>query len=123
MVELVGIDAGAADTVQVRWRFLNYTAEERVLAGGVNQTDAEYLLTADAFLIDDAHQKKYLVVVGEDDIPVSSRHGGPEWVVIGPGETIEAWAKFPAPPAEAPHVSVHVPGAPPFVDIEIPTRE
>ena len=119
-VELIVIDVGLGDTIQVRWRYLNHTAEERILAGGVDHPDAEFLLTREAFLVDEVHKKKYLIVVDENDRPVASRHGGPSWVAIGPGETINAWAKFPAPPADAERVSVHIPGVPPFEDVAIP---
>lgn len=118
-VELVGIEVGPADTIQVRWRYLNHTTEERVLAGGIDQSAAEFLLTAETFLVDDEHQKKYRVVVDENDKPVASRHGGPDWVSIGPGETINAWAKFPAPADGTTQVSVHVPGVPPFEDVQL----
>lgn len=119
-VELVGVDTGAADTIQVRWRFLNHAAEERRLATTDDQPYPDYLLTADAFLFDDLHEKKYLVLVDENDLPIASRHGGPDGVVIGPGEQIDAWAKFPAPSTDTTLVSIHVPGAPPFTNIEIP---
>jgi len=120
-VELVGVDIGPADTIQVRWRYRNDTAEERVLAGGVDRPDAELLLTAEAFLVDDLHQKKYRVVVDANDQPVASRHGGPNWVAIGAGETINAWAKFPAPAEGTTQISVHVPGVPPFEDVKLST--
>ena len=117
-----GSDAGDADTLHVRWRYTNTTTEDRVLAGGTAEPQVRFLLTGGAYLVDQAHQKKHLVVTDQDDLPVASEHGGPDWIIIAPEETIEAWAKFPAPPEDVEVISVHIPGLPPFDDIPI-TRE
>lgn len=119
-VELMGLDRGEGETLEVRWRFHNHTAEPRVLASGSNRPDGASALTADAFLVDRAHQKKYLVLVDENDAPVASRHGGPEGITIAPGETLELWAKFPAPATDTTRLSVHVPVAPAFENVRLP---
>lgn len=39
--------------------------------------------------------------------------------VIGPGDTVDVYAKFPAPPADVSQMAVHVPGFPSFDDVRI----
>lgn len=107
------------DTVTARWTYSNATQEARTLAGGEDADSVPYLLTAGAYLLDAEHEKKYLVVHDAQGRPVTSRHGGPYDVVLEPGATIEAWAKFPAPSPPVQTMTLYVPGVPLFEDVRI----
>lgn len=109
----------SGDTVTARWTYSNATAEVLTLTGGDDADSVPYLLTAGAYLFDAEHEKKYLVVHDAEGRPVTSRYGGPYDVVLEPGATIEAWAKFPAPSPPVQTITLFVPGVPLFEDVPI----
>ncbi len=119
-VDLTEVRRAAGDTMNVRWRYTNTSGEDKLLAANVGSWYSPYLLAADTYLVDPEKQKKYLVITDSERRPVSSttRHEYGE-VTIAAGATINAWAKFPAPPEDVAQISVHVPGVIPFEEIPI----
>jgi outer membrane protein OmpA-like peptidoglycan-associated protein len=75
-----------------------------------------------AYVLDPKSRTKYTVARDKSGEPLSSStvklasQGG---VDLAPGQLLNAWAKFPAPPETVQKVSVTVDGAPPFDSIEI----
>jgi hypothetical protein len=118
-VALVEARRTSGDTVTVRWRYRNTTSEEKVLSEGGTAWSAVYRLTMDAYLIDAANKKKYLVITDAEKNPIASKHGDWQGVKLAGGQTLNAWAKFPAPPAEVEKITVNIPDVPPFEDAPI----
>ncbi len=70
---------------------------------------------AGVHLIDAARQKKYFVLRAADGSPLCS--GG--ITRIGPGERVELWADFPAPPQGTRSITVRIPRVPPITGVPI----
>lgn len=118
-VTLVEAKRTAGDSVTVKWRYRNTTGKDlKIAKGGTSWLDA-YQLTGDAFVVDTVNKKKYLVITDAEKYPLASKHGDWQGVTLTPGQTLSAWAKFPAPPAEVEKVSVTIPGVAPFEDVPI----
>jgi len=66
-------------------------------------------------LVDEANKKKYFVVRDSDGKCVCSR-GLKD---IGAGETINVWARFPAPPDDVQKISIVIPHFSPLDDVPI----
>ena len=108
-VALTEVLRASGDTLTVRWSYRNRTPEEKLFANKISET----------YLVDPVQGKKYLVVRDENDLPVTSRHDGPDGVHLPPGQTVDAWAKFAAPPDDVERISVYIPNLLPFEDIPI----
>jgi hypothetical protein len=118
-VALVEIRRTSGETVTVKWQYRNTTQQEvKVSKGGTSWADV-YQLTADAYLIDAVNKKKYLVIRDAENNWVASKHGDWQGTKLGPGQTMNAWAKFPAPPAGVQKITVNIPGVAPFEDVAI----
>lgn len=118
-VTLVEAKRTGGDSLTVKWRYRNTTPKDvKISKGGTSWLDT-YQLTADAFLIDAANKKKYLVITDAENYPLASKHGDWQGVTLAPGQTLSAWAKFPAPPADVEKISVTLAGVSPFEDVPI----
>ena len=117
-VELREVQRARGDTLNVRWRYTNTTQGDKLLATGLGWY-TPYKLAGDTYLVDPLNQKKYLVITDAERTPVVSRFGGEHEVVLGAGQTVNSWAKFPAPPPDVETISVCIPGVMPFEEIPI----
>ncbi|MBE3096222.1 MAG: hypothetical protein IMZ44_03715 [Planctomycetes bacterium] len=118
-VALVEVKRTSGDTVTVKWQYRNTTDQEiKISKGGSSWSDV-YQLTADAYLIDAVNKKKYLVIKDSQNYWVASKHGDWQGATIGPGQSLNAWAKFPAPPAAVETIAVNIPGTAPFEGVPI----
>jgi hypothetical protein len=118
-VTLVEVKRTAGDSVTAKWRYRNTAASDVKLLKGGTAWSEPYKLTADAFVIDPVNKKKYLVITDAERYPLSSKHGDWQGFTLAPGQSLSAWAKFPAPPADVEKVTVAIPGVPPFEDVPI----
>jgi pyruvate/2-oxoglutarate dehydrogenase complex dihydrolipoamide acyltransferase (E2) component len=118
-VTLVEAKRTGGDSVTVKWRYRNATASDVKVAKGGTSWISPYELTAEAFLVDPVNKKKYLVITDAEKLPLASKHGDWQGVTLKPGQTLSAWAKFPAPPADVEQITVSLPGVPPFEDVPV----
>lgn len=118
-VTLVEVRRTGGDSVTVKWRYRNTSANDVQLSKGGSSWIDPYRLTAEAFLVDSLNKKKYLVITDDQRVPLTSKHGDWQGVTLAPGQSLSAWAKFPAPPAGVEKVTVTIPGVPPFEDAPI----
>jgi hypothetical protein len=105
----------SGDAITVRWQYRTAVSEGVSIETG----DDPYALTREAFLFDDANQKKYMVVEDDAGRPVAAEHAHDAGVVVTVEAPIVAWAKFPAPPDGTDRLSFHLPGIEPFENVEI----
>ncbi len=118
-VTLVELKRTSGDSLTMRWRYRNTTgAEARLTKAGSSWYDP-YRLTGDSFLVDPVNRKKYLVITDAERVPLASKHGDWQGVTLEPGQTLSAWAKFPAPPPEVEKLTVTIAGVPPFEDVPV----
>ena len=117
-VELTEVARARGDTLNVRWRYTNTSQDDKVLATGLGWY-TPYKLAADTYLIDPVNQKKYLVITDSERQPVASRYGNDYEAVIRAGQTINTWAKFPAPATDVEMISIYIPGTMPFEGVPI----
>ena len=117
-VELTEVARARGDTLNVRWRYTNTSQDDKVLATGLGWY-TPYKLAADTYLIDPVNQKKYLVITDSEHQPVASRYGNDYEVVLRAGQTINTWAKFPAPAVDVETISIYIPGTMPFEGVPI----
>jgi pyruvate/2-oxoglutarate dehydrogenase complex dihydrolipoamide acyltransferase (E2) component len=118
-VTLVELKRTGGDSLTAEWRYRNTTsAAVKISKGGSSWLDP-YQLTAAAFLIDPVNKKKYLVITDDQKYPLASKHGDWQGVTLEPGQSLSAWAKFPAPPADVEQVTVTIAGVPPYEDVPI----
>ena len=117
-VELREIARARGDTLNLRWRYTNTTGEDKTLATGLGWY-TRCKISADTYLIDPANQKKYLVITDAERRPVASSFGGDYEVTLAAGDSINSWAKFPAPPSDVTEIDIYIPGVIPFEGIPI----
>ena len=72
-----------------------------------------------AYVLDEAHAKKYEVLKDEKDVYIATPYGTEG--LVGDG-TLTAWMKFPAPPIEVRTATIAIPQIPPFEDLPIQDR-
>ena len=118
-VTLVEVRRTSGDTLTVRWRLTNTAKEDRQVSKGGSGWYDVYRLTGDSYLIDPINKKKYLVVKDSQNAPVTSKHGDWQGVTLTAGQSLNAWAKFPAPPVEVETIAVYLTDVPPFEDVPI----
>jgi hypothetical protein len=118
-VTLVECRRTGGDSVTVKWRYRNATNASIKLSKGGSAWRDSYQLTADAFFIDPVNKKKYLVITDDQRLPLSSKHGDWQGVSLEPGQTLNAWAKLPAPPADVETITVTLPGVAPFERVPV----
>jgi hypothetical protein len=125
--------AGAIATQETNWKGVSATVTEFRRKG--NTLTAKVQLTnhggADArveikfsetYLIDTGAGKKFNVLKDEKGEYIASLKSGwaDRWYGdLKPGDSYLLWMKFPAPPAETKAITLQVPGAPPFEDLNI----
>jgi len=106
------------DAITVRWQY------RTGIEAGVTLSDADdpYALTRGAYLLDETHQKKYLVLEDDAGRPVAAEHtydDAGSGVVVRADASLTAWAKFPAPPGDVKQIAAHLPGVAPFESVAI----
>ena len=122
--ELAGVEVDllevsrTGDAITVRWQY------RTGIEAGVTLSDADdpQALTRGAYLLDETHQKKYLVLEDDAGRPVAAEHtydDAGSGVVVRADAPLTAWAKFPAPPGDVEQIAVHLPGVGPFEDVAI----
>ena len=79
-------------------------------------SDTSYFLGTNNDII---NQKKHLVLKADGNPITSQTTHDYGTLTLDPDGTINAWAKFPAPPSTVETVSVYISGVPPFEDIPI----
>ena len=92
------------DAITVRWQY------RTGIEAGVTLSDADdpYALTRGAYLLDETHQKKYLVLEDDAGRPVAAEHtydDAGSGVVVRADAPLTAWAKFPAAPGDVEQIA------------------
>ena len=118
-VALIQVNRASGDTLNVRWRYHNGTQEEQTLFEVLSSWYTQYKLAADTYILDLENQKKHLVLTADGNPITSQTTHDYGTLVLDPDGTINAWAKFPAPPSTVEAISVYISGVPPFEDIPI----
>jgi hypothetical protein len=119
-VVLLAAQRTGDNTVTVRWKYVNRTAEKKKLTAQSTGWIDPYRLSVDAYLLDGKHMVKYPVLRDSKNIPIAATHGGiNQWIYIQPHPTLTTWAKFGAPPADVDTVTVAIQGAEPFEDVPL----
>ena len=125
-VELLDLSR-TGDAITVRWQYRTDLEDGVTLRDDVGDSDADdpYALTRGAYLLDETHQKKYLVLEDDAGRPVAAEHAhdtndtNDAGVVVRADAPLAAWAKFPAPPDDVEQIAVHLPGVDPFEAVAI----
>lgn len=114
-IEVMELKRGSGDTVMLRFTLINDSAEQLRVADLLGGVTSGYNVSG-IHLIDPAGRKKYLVVTDSQNKCVCSAS-----VPIGlpPGQRLNLWAKFPAPPADVQKVSVILPHFIPMDDVPL----
>ncbi|CAE21091.1 hypothetical [Prochlorococcus marinus str. MIT 9313] len=115
-VALLSVKRASDNTLNVKWRYINRTDDEITLCYTYCYTDYYSSWLANAYIVDNANQKKHLVVRADKN-PMTTKVKRP--TKLSPGGTYKVWAKFPAPPMEVENVSVYIPGTAPIEDVRI----
>ena len=106
------------DAITVRWQYR--TDLEAGVTLREHDDDDPYALTRAGYLLDETHQKKYLVLEDDAGRPVAAEHAYDDaGVVVRADAPLAAWAKFPAPPDDVERIAVHLPGVHPFEDVAV----
>lgn len=106
------------DAITVRWQYRTDLEDGVTLRDG--DGDDPYALTRGAYLFDETHQKKYLVLEDDTGRPVAAEHAPDDAGGVVRADTpLTAWAKFPAPPGDVEQIAVHLPGVDPFKAVAI----
>ena len=113
MVELTRVRRGLGGSLTLTFRYRN--------SGTADYAFPHHPTVREAYLLDGKNRRKYTVVTDKQQHPICSETLNlqfPSGVKLKSGEAISLWAKFPAPPDSAKTVTVHLPFAPPFDNIE-----
>ena len=116
-VTLLELKRTSGDTLTARWRYRNTGTDTKELTKSTGWTDS-WRLAWDSYLIDGVNKKKYLLLKGADGMPIAAAHGSGS-ITLGGGQTLNTWAKYPAPPEDVQKVSLYLPGVAPFEDVPI----
>ena len=121
-VSLLELKRTSGNTLTMKWQYENSSEEAKPLyerSGAYH--DDPYGLALEAYIVDPANKKKYLVVKDSKNVPVAAKHpqGENADIEVGPGKTLKTWAKFPAPSAKTEKVTVYLSGIPPLEDVPI----
>ena len=105
-------------TVSMKFTITNGSDKE--VGGGYSYGDKDHEIidhgsVGGVQLVDEAGKKKYFVVRDTDGKCVCSQgvHG------LKPGDTVNVWARFPAPPDNVPKVTIIVPHFQPMDDVPL----
>ena len=116
-VTLLSLKRTSGDTVTAKWRYVNKDSDTKQLSKATGWTDP-WKLSMDSYLIDPVNKKKYLILKDSQGKPIAAKHGSGA-IKLGPGKSMNTWAKYPAPPANVDKVSVYIPGVAPFEDVAL----
>ncbi len=111
------------DAITVHWQYRTDLEDGVTLRD--DDDDDPYALTRGAYLLDETHQKKYLVLEDDAGRPVATEHAhdtndtNDAGVVVRADAPLTAWAKFPAPPDDVEQIAIHLPGVDPFEAVVI----
>jgi hypothetical protein len=120
-VALLSVRRLSDGSLTVKWEYRNTTNQPKKLGEsfeGMGSSEA-YSLVWHAYLADSKNKVKYPVAKDDRGEPVAARHAGRKVVVLGPGKSLSTWAKFISIPPDVKKISVFIPGADPFEDVEI----
>jgi len=110
-------------TVTIRWQYRNKTSESKKLAHGAAAGLDSQRFAKDAHFTD-PKGRKYPVLKGDNYEYVASKHKNFEFgITLAPKQSVTTWARFSAPPPGTEKITVYLPGAPPFEDVEIPVDD
>lgn len=119
-VLLLQVARTAGDTVTVRWKYVNRSAEKKQLTHERTGWLDPYRLSAEAYILDTDNKTKLTVLVDDDRHPIAGRHGAQNsYIVLAPHQSLLTWAKFPAPAAGVAKVTVSIPGTDPFESVPL----
>jgi hypothetical protein len=121
-VALLSVKRISDGTLTVKWQYRNKTNQPKKLGEsfkGMGWSEP-FSLVYDAYVVDARNKTKYPVLKDTRGDLVAGKHPGTRKVVVlEPKQTLGAWAKFAAPPADAKKISVFIPGTQPFEDVGI----
>lgn len=106
------------NTITLRFTVKNGSSEPLVFASnwmGDHQIGSDYRAVGGIHLLDPVNNQKYFVVRDSERTCVCSR----DVQDLAPGQSVNLWAKFPAPPAGVEAVTVVVPHFIPMDDVRI----
>jgi len=119
-VVLLQVARTAGDTVTVRWKYVNKSAEKKQLTNERTGWLDPYRLSAEAYILDTDNKTKYTVLVDDDKHPIAGKHGTQNsYIYLAPHQSLMTWAKFPAPAAGVTKVTVAIPGTEPFEGVPL----
>lgn len=95
----------SGDSVTLKFSLVNDSQGDFTLADTLRSVGSGYNISG-VYLLDMANKKKYQVVMDAEQNCVCSSNVP---YTVGPGQSVNLWAKFPAPPAEVTEVGVVVP--------------
>lgn len=120
-VTLKALDRVAPHRIVARLLVRNEGAEEHSFGPAVSVPWNNDRLHSNSIgglsVVDSRHGKRYFPLGYGDQSCLCTRG----WPSVGPGESLELVAVFPAPPADVTHLNVLFPPAPPFLDIPLGT--
>jgi hypothetical protein len=116
-VTLLELKRTSGDTLTARWRYRNIDKDCKQLTKATGWTDP-WRLAWDSYLIDGTNKKKYMILKDTEGKPIAAAHGSGAIKLAG-GQTLNTWAKYPAPPENVQKVSAYLPGVAPFEDVPI----
>ncbi|MCU1358139.1 MAG: hypothetical protein JWM89_3557 [Acidimicrobiales bacterium] len=107
------------DTIEVRFTITNTSEDGPTFEPfkSLGEPVSPKYDVAGVALIDRPHDKKYLTLVGSDDVCLCS--GDLNALDVAPGESASMYADVTAPPASVDKVDLTVPGFDPIVGLEI----
>jgi predicted secreted protein len=112
--EIMELKRTSGDVLTLRFTVVNEGSERLDIRHVLNERDASQI-----HLIDAANQKKYLVVRDSQNNCVCSEPGAASRY-LDPGQALNLWARFPAPPAEVSEVSLVLPR---FIPVDVPISQ
>jgi hypothetical protein len=122
VVALLSVKRISDGTLTVKWEYRNKTDQPKTLGEsfkGMGWSEP-FSLVYDAYVVDARNRMKYPVLKDTRGDLVAGKHPGKrKAVVLEAKQTLGAWAKFVAPPADAKKISVFIPGTQPFEDVAI----
>ena len=117
-IALLELRRSGPDGVLLRWQYRNESDQALKMELGAMGMDS-YRFAKDVMLKDSAGNK-YGVRAYSTPEPEAARHDEFKFsVTLPPKQIVNTWAKLDAPAHEVKHVTVVIPGAPPFDNIPI----
>lgn len=118
-VDITELKRTSGGTVNLKFVITNSGSQELSFASaylGESAVSADhYRDVSGVHLLDAANKKKYFVVTDSDRKCVCSK----DIASVEPGNKVNLWAKFPAPPPEVTKVTVEIPHFAPIDDVPI----